>query len=323
MAFRILSLDGGGIRGVIEAVILAEVEELIDRPLNQYFHLIAGTSTGSILAAAIATGRKSEEILELYRRKGKSIFPYTSRWSPQRLPLILQYGPSAPKFSDQGLINALKEQFGSTRLSDLDTSPRLLITAYDTIDRQTIVFKSWQQYKPWADSPLWEICVSSSSAPTYFPAHLLKTQDKDYSLIDGGVGANNPSACAIAEALRLDNAIQEISLLSIGTGNSNNPMTFKKVQGWGMGQWIWEGRLIQVLFDASADVNDYITRQVMSPPELQDGASPRYLRLQPIINKDMMDDATDDNINRLIDLAHNYIKENQEILVNFVQNTGD
>ncbi len=322
MAFRILSLDGGGIRGVIEAVILTEVEELIDRPLNQYFHLIAGTSTGSILAAAIATGRKSKEILELYRRKGKSIFPYTSRWSPQRLPLILQYGLSAPKFSDQGLINALKEQFGSTRLSDLDTSPRLLITAYDTIDRQTIVFKSWQKYKPWADSPLWEVCVSSSSAPTYFPAHLMKTPDKNYSLIDGGVGANNPSACALAEALRLDNAIQEISLLSIGTGNSNNPITFEKVRGWGMGQWIWEGRLIQVLFDASADVNDYITRQVMSSPELQDGASPRYLRLQPIINKDMMDDATDDNINRLIDLAHNYIKENQEILVNFVQNTG-
>ncbi|MCL1472722.1 CBASS cGAMP-activated phospholipase [Argonema antarcticum] len=323
MAFRILSLDGGGIRGVMEAVILAEVEQLIDRPLNQYFHLIAGTSTGSILAAAIATGRRSQEIIELYRQKGKNIFPYTSRWSLQRLPLILQYGPSAPKFSDQGLINVLKEQFGSTQLSDIDTSPRLLIIAYDTIDRETIVFKSWQRYKPWANSPLWEVCVSSSSAPTYFPAHLMKTQDKNYSLIDGGVGANNPSSCAIAEAIRLDNPIQEISLLSIGTGNSSNSIPFEQVQGWGMGQWIWEGRLIQVLSDASGDVNDYITRQVMSSPELEDRPSSRYLRLQPTIKNELIDDATDNNINRLIDLAQTYIRENQEILANFVQSTRD
>lgn len=319
MTFRILSLDGGGIRGVIEAVILAEVEKLIDRPLNKYFHLIAGTSTGSILAAAIATGRKSEEILELYRQKGKTIFPYTSRWSPQRLKLVWRYGPSAPKFSDEGLIKALKEQFNSTKLSDLDTSPRLLITAYDTIDRETIIFKSWQKYKPWANSPLWEVCLCSSSAPTYFPAHLLKTQDKNYSLIDGGVGANNPTACAVAEALRLDNPIREIFVLSIGTGNSDNPISFEKVRGWGVGQWIWGGRLIQVLFDASADVNDYITRQVMSPPELEDGPSSRYLRLQPTIKNDLMDDATDNNINRLIDLAKNYIQQNQEILVNFLE----
>ncbi|MFB2922712.1 CBASS cGAMP-activated phospholipase [Aerosakkonema funiforme] len=319
MPFRILSLDGGGIRGVIPTVILEEVEKLIDRPLNQYFDLIAGTSTGSILAAAIATGRRSREILELYRQKGKTIFPYTSRWSPQRLKLLLEYGFSAPKFSDRGLINALKEQFGNIKLSDIDTSPRLLITAYDTIDRETIVFKSWQKYKPWIDAPLWELCVSSSAAPTYFPAHLLKTQDKDYSLIDGGVGANNPTACAVAEALRLDNPVREISVLSIGTGNSTNSIPFAQVRAWGVGNWIWGGRLIEVLFDASSDINDYITRQVMSPPELEDRASNRYLRLQPTIKKDMIDDATDKNIARLIELTQNYMQPNRELLKNFLQ----
>lgn len=319
MPFRILSLDGGGIRGVIEAVILAEVEKLIDRPLNKYFNLIAGTSTGSILGAGIAIGRKSEDIIELYRRRGKLIFPYTSLFSAQRLKLLLEYGLSAPKFSDQGLINALKEEFGDTKLCDLNTSPRLLITAYDTISRQTVVFKSWQNYKNWADIPLWEACVASASAPTYFPAHLLKTPDQNYSLIDGGVGANNPSACAVAEALRLNYPISEITVLSIGTGDATNPISFSTVRSWGVGQWIWGGRLIDVLFDASSDVNDYITRQVMSPPDAENQASNRYLRLQPSSNKDMMDDASEQNIDRLISLAKNYISQNKEVLNNFLQ----
>lgn len=319
MPFRILSLDGGGIRGVIEAVILAEVEKLIDRPLNKYFDLIAGTSTGSILGAGIAIGRKSEDIIELYRRRGKSIFPYTNLFAPQRIKLLFQYGFSAPKFSEEGLTDALKNEFGNIKLCDLDTSPRLLITSYDTISRQTIVFKSWQKYKNWANIPLWEACVCSAAAPTFFPAHLLQTSDQNYSLIDGGVGANNPSACALAEALRLDYPISEITVLSIGTGNATNPIPFAAVSGWGVGQWIWKGRLIEVLCDASADVNDYITRQMMSPPDMENRSSNRYLRLQTNITKDAIDDASDQNIDRLISLAKNYIAQNQEVLHNFLE----
>lgn len=318
MAFRILSLDGGGIRGIIEAVILSEVEKLINQPLNKYFDLIAGTSTGSIVGTGIALGLKSEEILELFRQKGQIIFPYTSRWSVKRISLVLKYGVSAPKFSNQGLIKALQEQFGNAKLSDLDTSPRLLITSYDTLDRETIVFKSWQKYKPWANANLWEICTCSASAPTYFPAYLLKTPDKDYSLIDGGVGANNPTACAVAEALRLNYSIREISVLSIGSGNTTSSIPFEKVHGWGVGQWIWAGRLIEVLFDASADVNDYITRQVINSPDTENEGNLPYLRLQPNITNSMMDDASIQHINRLIDLTKNYIESNREILANFL-----
>lgn len=321
MPFRILSLDGGGIRGVIGAVILREIEKLVNQPLNQYFNLIAGTSTGSILAAAIATGRKSEDILRLYRQRGKTIFPYTNLFSAQRLPLMLKYGFSAPKFSDEGLIQALQAEFGKTKLSEINT-PLLLITAYNTTDREFIVFKSWQKYKSWVNSPLWELCVCSSSAPTYFPAHLLKTEDKDYSVIDGGVGANNPSACAFAEALRLNNPISDISILSIGTGDSTTPITYDKVRAWGVGQWIWQGRLIDVLFDASSDVNDYITRQFMSPPDIEDKGTPRYLRLQPAIKKDAIDDASEENIDRLVALAEQYMEQNKEVLASFIEQTS-
>ncbi|NET41586.1 MAG: hypothetical protein F6K15_06510 [Okeania sp. SIO2B3] len=113
MTFKILSLDGGGIRGVIAARILIEIEKKIKeqkgKSLHEYFDLIAGTSTGSIIAALIATGTESTNILKLYQEEGINIFPYQSRLSPKRLPLILKYGISAPKFSSEGLIKVLKK----------------------------------------------------------------------------------------------------------------------------------------------------------------------------------------------------------------------
>lgn len=327
MPFRILSLDGGGIRGAISAAILSEVEKMVGSPLNQYFNLIAGTSTGSILAAAIAKGLSSENILQLYRNKGQRIFPYSSLLSLERLKVIMQYGLSAPKFSDRGLIEVLKEEFGSTKLSEIDKSPRLLITAYDTIERKFIVFKSWRKFDSWANIPVWEACVCSASAPTFFPAHKLTVElekgTQTYAVIDGGVGANNPTTCAVAEALYLGNYIKDISVLSIGTGTPKvtpqDQTKWAEAIGWGVFQWIWEGRLIRVLFDASANVNDYITTQVMSPPELEGKASPPYLRLQPEIGSDRIDDASQENVDRLARIGREFVAGKREAIDIFLQ----
>ncbi|NEP37798.1 MAG: patatin, partial [Okeania sp. SIO2H7] len=100
MTFRILCLDGGGIRGVMPARILEKVEQQLGSPLKDHFDLIAGTSTGSILAVGIAVGKSPKELLDLYLKKGLQIFPYQTLLSPKRLPLIFKYGLSAPKFSD-------------------------------------------------------------------------------------------------------------------------------------------------------------------------------------------------------------------------------
>jgi patatin-like phospholipase/acyl hydrolase len=327
MPFRILSLDGGGIRGVISAAILSEVEKMVDSPLNQYFDLIAGTSTGSILAAAIAKGLSSENILQLYRNKGKRIFPYTSIFSLERLKVIMQYGVSAPKFSDRGLIAVLQEEFGETKLSEIDKSPRLLITAYDTIERQFIAFKSWRKFDSWANIPVWEACVCSASAPTFFPAHKLTVElekgSKTYVVIDGGIAANNPTACAVAEALYLGHFIKDISVLSIGTGmpklKPQEQTKWARASGWGVFQWIWEGRLIRVLLDASANVNDYITTQVMNPPELEGRGSPPYLRLQPEIVRDRIDDASQENIYRLARIGQEFIEGKRDAIGRFLE----
>ena len=191
MPFRILCLDGGGIRGVMPARILQKVEELLGSPLKDHFDLIAGTSTGSILAAGIAVGKSPEELLNLYKDNGLRIFPYQGLLSPKRLPLILKYGISAPKFSDEGLTTVLKEQFGDTKLSDITPDPnaamdslKVLIPSYDTETRNPVIFKSWRHDRWYADVPLWEICLCSASAPTYFPAHKIEKGKDKYSLIE-------------------------------------------------------------------------------------------------------------------------------------------
>ncbi|MBD2441459.1 patatin-like phospholipase family protein [Nostoc sp. FACHB-110] len=377
MPFRILSLDGGGIRGLIAAKILSVVEQQINQPLHEYFNLIAGTSTGSILAAAIATGRNSQDIIDLYTNKGAIIFPYRSRFSLQRIPLLLKYGLSAPKFSDDGLIKVLRESLGETKFLDVPT--QLLITAYDTIEREPIIFKSWREDKGYGNIPLWEVCVCSASAPTYFPAHKLdktisgtvetatentvtlagdashteniynntqiriidgkgKGQIRHikqyqgftqlaaldspwetipdntsiysiksiYSAIDGGVVANNPSACVVAEALRLGQTVPDITVLSIGTGDRTRIIPFPQAQSWGLIQWAQP--LIDVLFDASSDVHEYITKQIVDS---------QVLRLQFKLDRELtgkrlsddIDDVSSENLQNLLEAAEIYVQQ--------------
>ncbi|GAX35809.1 patatin-like phospholipase family protein [Nodularia sp. NIES-3585] len=378
MPFRILSLDGGGIRGIVAAKMLAAIQKEIGQPLNKYFDLIAGTSTGSILAAGIAAGLTSEEIIEIYKQKGAVIFPYKSRFSLKRIPLLLKYGLSAPKFSDDGLTTVLKETLGNTKLLDI-IEPLLLIVAYDTIGREPIVFKSWHENAAYGNVPLWEACLCSASAPTFFPAHKLekringtakcatgdtitlceqassinniynntqiritsgtgKGQTRTvknyegtkrralidspwedipdhtssysiktiYSAIDGGMAANNPSSCAVAEALRLGHKIEDISVLSIGTGDMTRIIPFEKAQGWGLIQWAQP--IISVLLDASSIVHEYITNKIIEE---------RVLRLQFKLDRELtgkrlsddIDDVSEENLNNLIEAAEVYIQQ--------------
>ncbi len=388
MTFRILSLDGGGIRGVISAMMLAAIEQQIGEPLNQYFHLIAGASTGSILATGIALGRSPLDLASIYQKKGSRIFPYKSLWSPQRLGLVVQFGLSAPKYTDKGLIEVLKEEFKYKKLPEV-TSTKLLMVSYDTINREPIVFKSWRN--KFTNVPLWEACVCSASAPAYFPAHQLLRKEEgravggaaktitfgeeastdrddynrmqieitggtgkgqvrtivdysgatrvamvdaewgvipdssstytvtlEYSAIDGGVAANNPTACAIAEALKLGHDIKNISVLSLGTGSFTREISLRNAQEWGAAQWALP--ILDVMFDASSDINDYIAKQIVEE---------RYLRLQFRLDRgltgkplsDDLDDATPENIQNLIEAAKVYITHQrvQQVVKTFLQ----
>ncbi len=376
MTFRILSLDGGGIWGIVSSTMLVALEKLIGEPINEYFDLIAGTSTGSIVACGLSNGNSPQQLVNLYAENGANIFPYTSLFSLQRLPVAFKYGILGPKYSPQGLEQVLKSQFGNKKISEI-TKSKLLIIAYDTLSRQPIFFKNWRSR--FMGLPLWEACVCSSAAPTFFPAHYLtrkegglvasatidtisfaeildvdtynqmqvsvlsgkgagqvknitnfqKTKQKqtafidspwvvipdhtstyslkvEYSLIDGGVGANNPTACAIAEALRLGHALKDIHVLSVGTGIFTLPIPFVEASRWGILNWATA--ISNVLIDASSDINDYIAEQVAS-----DG---QYLRLQFRLDRESLikitnkiDDVSPQNLQNLIMAANAYISQ--------------
>ncbi len=334
MTFRILCLDGGGIRGVMPALILQEIEQQLGSPLKNHFDLIAGTSTGSILAVGIALGKSPEELLNLYLEKGLQIFPYQSLFSLKRLPLIFQYGLSAPKFSDEGLMTVLQEQYGENKFPDITPDPdklmdslKILIPSYDTIGRNPIIFKSWLHDRWYAKVPLWELCLSSASAPTYFPAHRIEQDGQVYSLIDGGVCANNPVSCAVAEAIKLlresshesvGDIIQQIKVISIGTGDPASPIPWEQVRGWGLIQWGL--RIADVFMDAAPDVHRYVAEQIIGGTD--NDSQPPYIRLQLPLKEPLlkMDDARQKNLLALLNETDAYINQVQEKLEKLLAN---
>lgn len=302
-ARRVLSLDGGGIRGLVSCLWLAAVERaLLDagKPgVLKSFDLVAGSSTGAIVACGLGAGLSPDELAELYRQQREQIFPGLAGRLWSRLARLPSQGPSAPKYDGKGLEKVLKKVFGSTTLGQLKLPT--LVTSYDTIQRRPVVFKS---FKPeHQDLPVWEVCRASAAAPTYFPAHPLKVEGRNCALIDGGVVANNPTACAIAEAMRKDARVdnsQDLVVLSVGTGERTRSIDLKSAREWGALEWAVP--IIDVLFDGSTDSVDYIARQLVG-----DG----YFRLQTelLIGLDDLDDTSATNIAALELLAKEYLSK--------------
>ncbi len=208
--FRILSIDGGGIRGVYPAHIIHRMSESFGITPSTHFQMIAGTSTGSIIAAGIACGVTPEKIVSLYQKKGKEIF--CSKWSS-----IL--GALAPifhsKYSNEGLSEALKDIFGDITLGEI--SLPLLLPSTDIGNGGVHVFKSAYSPDFTRDNSVLvrDAVLASCSAPTYFDPHRVGK----YALVDGGLWANNPSLAAVIDAQkRLGVDLTDISVFSLGTG---------------------------------------------------------------------------------------------------------
>jgi patatin-like phospholipase/acyl hydrolase len=274
---RILSLDGGGIRGLVSAIWLGALQDKLDAagkgPLPQRFDLIAGSSTGAVVAIALAIGMKPADIATLYEHFGDEVFPGGAERLWSRMTRTFTQGLSAPRYSPKGLERVLKRVFGDRTLGSLPV--RTMAIAYDTVSRDPLFFKS---FKPeHAQIPLWEVCRAATAAPAYFPAFLATIERRRRALIDGGVVANNPTACAIAEAVRLndDASLKDIVLLSVGTGQATRPISEGEATKWGALEWALP--IIDVLFDGSADAVDYIARQILGEGE--------YFRMQASLTR--------------------------------------
>ncbi|HEX7049803.1 MAG TPA: CBASS cGAMP-activated phospholipase [Longimicrobiales bacterium] len=293
---RVLSIDGGGIRGIIPAMVLAEIERRLDRPISEIFHLIAGTSTGGILALGLTVpgpdGKprySAQDLVELYEREGGQIFS-RSTWHR-----IRAFGNAADeKYSADGIEGVLKRKFGDARLKDALTE--VLVTSYE-IERRTPFFFRSRRAREQAeyDYLMRDVARATSAAPTYFEPHriVINNDPLDYfALIDGGVFANNPAMCAYAEA-KADDPRADVMLVSLGTGELVRPIAYDDAKGWGLLQWAQP--ILGTVFDGVSDTVDYQLARLLT-----DGGrrGQRYFRFQTRLDdgNDDMDDASRTNI---------------------------
>jgi patatin-like phospholipase/acyl hydrolase len=206
--FQILSLDGGGLRGVFSAAILAAIEEDLGVRLADHFDLIAGTSTGGIIALGLGLGLRPADILAFYTDHGPRIFG-----NPFRLRSALWW--FWRKYPSAALETAVRTVFDDRPFGD--STKRLVIPSYNVGDDDVYIFRTPHAERLRRDYrvPAWKVALATSAAPTYFPScrHV-----DGLRLIDGGVWANNPSMVAIIEAVgTLHVPVGRIRLLSVGT----------------------------------------------------------------------------------------------------------
>jgi patatin-like phospholipase/acyl hydrolase len=238
--FSVLSIDGGGVRGIFVAAVLASLERDIGTKIIDHFDLIVGVSTGGMIALGLGAGMSPEEILGLYVRNMNSIFPAWRRTGLAR-PLSLVRA----KYKPDGLRQVVRSAFGDKLLCE--SSVPLVIPSYNIGENTVYLFKTPHHERLRRDwrVPMWQVAMATSAAPTYFPAYSLP--DEHVRLVDGGVWANNPSMVGVVEAVSMfGQPLEQIRILSLGTtvATAHRP---RKLDRGGLIQWVRSPNVAQVL----------------------------------------------------------------------------
>jgi len=305
---RILSIDGGGIRGIIPALVLARIEKLTGRPIATLFDLVAGTSTGGILALGLTIPKRpgrplyaAQEFVQMFEREGPRIFSRS---------LLRAFTTSDSltwkKYSSRGIEQVLAEYFGDSRLRDAVTD--VLVPSYEIARRFPFFFKSSNaRRRPDYDFPARDIARATSAAPSYFePMRIPTGTDREhYTLIDGGVFANNPAACALVEAQSTQRSSSGFRpngflMVSLGTGSLMRKLPLGFARYWGA--VLWAKPLLNAIFDGASSTVDYQLRRLLPTG---------YYRFQAALDghTQALDNASRSNMTALKILANNLIEE--------------
>ena len=311
---KILSIDGGGIRGIIPGQIMVALEKKLQeksgRPearLAEYFDFFAGTSTGGILTCISLCPLEedpskarfsAQDAVDLYMKHGEEIFD-VNLWQKIRAGK----GYLDEKYPASALEKYLKDYFDDIRLSQL-IKP-CLIPAYD-IDRRSSHFFAQQHAtkkgEGW-DFLVRDVCRATSAAPTYFETALVRScSGVSYPLVDGGVFANNPALCAYSEVRNAkDNpTAAEMFIVSIGTGSKHRPYDYDKAKNWGAVGWIQP--VIDIMMAGASETTDYHLSRMFSARSNADS----YIRIQParMGNASVdMDNASKENLAALAEMG--------------------
>jgi len=226
--FKILSIDGGGIKGVFPASFFATLEDIIEDKIASYFDLIVGTSTGGIIALAFGIGFSAKEILDFYEREGPDIFKGNTT-----MRILRHFGIS--KYSSNRLRRPLKKMFEDRKLGE--SSKRLVIPSFNIETGKVHVYKTCHHPRFETDykEKIVDIALATAAAPTYFPTH---RSAAGTPLIDGGVWANNPLGFAIVEAISiLDQPRDSLRVLSVGCTDSPLNIKWGRTLPLGLSYW--------------------------------------------------------------------------------------
>lgn len=332
----ILSIDGGGIRGIIPAVILAYLEQQLqeldgeEARLADYFDVIAGCSTGGLMTAMLAAPNENNR--PLYA--AKDIVPFYLQHSPNIFPQ--ERGPLAqatsffkattgPKYNGQYLHKILREDLKETKLHQTITN--VVIPTFDITTLQPVIFSSYKiPTHPSLDAKLSDICIGTSAAPTVLPSYYFQNayehgKIREFNLIDGGIADTNPTLLAVTEVTKqmmkenpeFGTVTDKLLVISIGTGSAKNENRYnaKTTAKWGLVSWLFQGGsspIVSFFYEAGADIVDYHNSVVFHACACQDN----YLRIQDDSLTGTMtsvDVSTTENMDNLVKFGQELLKK--------------
>lgn len=297
---RVLSLDGGGIRGILEARYLEAIEAAAQQPASKIFDVISGTSTGGLIALGLTMPKDGKplftaaQLVEFYQKKGNTIF-YTS-W-----PKWLNRGLTGPRYDESSLEGELQAMFGETTMLSQALIP-VLVTAYNLGTESGLLFWSVdaKEHKETLDFPVWKVGRATSAAPTFFkPLEVEYPSGTGHKvlLVDGGLFRNNPSLFAYLKAKEIY-PNDEIEVYSFGTGRAVKPVNAKS-SAQGSAQWL--SPVLHHMFVAVSQGDSDALSLMLNLP----GKEHRYFRINTRLDvgRDRMDDISERNIQYLLSRA--------------------
>jgi len=331
--FKILSIDGGGIRGVFPAMFLTKLEEKLKAEgkekwqIYQNFDLIVGTSTGGIIAIALALGIPAKELYELYLNKAKDIFGHKKNFFKQVL---------YASHERETLEKLIKSKFKEVSKDDKDPvlkdcKTNICIPAYDLLEGKPSVIKNKYHHRFTRDYhiPAYKVALATSSAPTYFNPYSTKyidlngTEQSFSNKVDGGVFANNPALIGIMEAKEaFKKELPKINVLSLGTGYQ----TFSEGQNrkkWGIHYWILKDkkrRLIDLFMQGQSQMVENIIGLMQNGIDREREKNPSFIyhRINTQLNSTLniaMDETSKDKLEKLAEKASNKFHDNANNII--------
>ncbi|TND09052.1 MAG: patatin [Bacteroidetes bacterium] len=300
--FLILSLDGGGLRGIVPTMILMQIEQITGKKIQDMFQLMAGTSTGGLIALGLSIGKTPAQLKDIYVQNGKKIFPATGGGITGLLHKAEQL--FEPKYSPAGLQSVLDQYFGNTTMADCKVP--VIACCYDLASNTPLFFKSryTKQAQP-INAKLTEVCRATSAAPTYFPAFRMSYNNMDRVCIDGGVYINNPGMAAFSEICKYYkdplynlppdfNPDVNVFMLSLGTGTYTANLAQKKWIDGGLVNWAT--KISDIMMQATNQSTVYECSEMLPANQ--------YYRMNISIGDDKYSDMADSS-----DATRNYLEQ--------------